>query len=175
METWADSKIVYDGTVIRLRVGEVTLDNGDRAHREVVEHDGGVCVIPFTGHSVFLVRQFRIAVGDYVLEGPAGKIEGDEAPGHRGALELEEETGYKAGRMIYVGYIYGTIGYCSEKIHLYLAFDLEKTQQNLEPDERIELVEMPLEEIRRGLREHTFVDAKTAVGLQALLYHLEGK
>lgn len=175
METWADSEIVYDGKVVRLRVGDVTLDNGQRARREVVEHDGGVCVIPFTGHSVILVRQYRIAAGEYVLEGPAGRIEGDEGTERRGAIELEEETGYTTGRMAYVGFIYGTVGYCSEKIHLYLAFDLEKTQQRLEPDERIEVVELPLEDVRRGLREHAFVDGKTAVGLQALLYHLDRK
>ena len=174
MEIWKESKILYDGDVVRLRTGSVTLDDGRTANREVVEHPGGVCVVPFTGDSVVLVRQFRIAVGDYVDELPAGKLEAhDTDPEARGRAELEEEAGYTAGTMVYVGHIFSSIGFCSEKIHIYLALDLTKTRQRLEPDERIELVEVPLAQVRHGLRAHAFQDAKTAVGLQALLYHLE--
>jgi ADP-ribose pyrophosphatase len=174
MERWNESKLLYDGRVVRLRIGEVTLDDGTQAFREVVEHPGGVCVVPFTGHSVILVKQFRIAIGDYVLEAPAGKLEGPEEPEARGRAELEEETGHRAGQMIPAGFIYASVGYCSEKIHLFLALDLVKTEQRLEDDERIELVEMPIEDIRRGLAANAFEDGKTVVGLYALLNHLEG-
>ena len=174
MERWENSEILFDGRVVRLRVGEVRLDNGDRAVREVIEHPGGVGVVPYTGSSVILVRQYRIAVGEYVLEVPAGKLEaGDTGPEYRGRQELEEEAGYVAGRMHYVGFIYSAIGFCSEKVHLYLALDLRKTAQRLERDERIEIVEMPLDKVREGLRKHVFQDAKTAVGLQALLNYLD--
>lgn len=173
METWKESDIVYAGTVVRLRVGAVELDNGTRAHREVVEHPGGVCVIPYDGKSVYLVRQYRIAVGEYVLEGPAGKLEEGDVLEERARLELREETGYTAGQMHYVGFIYGTVGFCSEKIHLYLALDLQPGSQQLEEEERIKVLEIPLEEIRQGLAEHRYVDGKTVVGLQALLHHLE--
>ncbi len=173
MEIWKNSRIIYDGTVVRLRVGEVELDNGAPAHREVIEHPGGVCVVPFNGKSVILVRQFRIAVGDYVLEAPAGKLEGNEEPAYRGACELEEETGYRAGKLIPAGGVYASVGFCSERIHLFLAFDLEPCGQRLEEEERIELVELPLDEVRRRLAEHRFDDGKTVVGLHALLGHLE--
>lgn len=172
MEVWADNKVIYDGKVVRLRVGEVVLDNGRCALREVVEHPGGVCIIPFTGDSVILVRQFRIAVGDYVIEAPAGKMENGENPVHRAACELEEETGYRAGALIPVGGVYSSVGYCSEKIHLFLALDLEKTQQQLDDDERIDLMEMSLSEVRENLRAGAFDDAKTVVGLYALLEYL---
>lgn len=172
MEVWTDNKIIYDGKVVRLRVGEVVLDNGRRALREVVEHPGGVCIIPFTGDAVILVRQFRIAVGDYVVEAPAGKMEVEEIPSHRAACELEEETGFRAGSLIPVGGVYSSVGYCSEKIHLFLALDLEKTQQQLDDDERIDLVEMPLAQVRDHLRAHRFEDAKTVLGLYALLEYL---
>ncbi len=175
MEVWADNKVIYDGKVVRLRVGDVVLDNGRRALREVVEHPGGVCIIPFTGDSVILVRQFRIAVGDYVIEAPAGKMEGGENPVHRAACELEEETGYRAGALIPVGGVYSSVGYCSEKIHLFLAHDLEKTQQQLDDDERIDLVEMSLSEVREKLRAGIFDDAKTVVGLYALLEYLDAR
>ncbi|MBI3118946.1 MAG: NUDIX hydrolase [Candidatus Hydrogenedentes bacterium] len=173
MEVWDDSRIVYDGTVVRLRVGNVRLDNGALAHREVVEHPGGVCVVPFTGHSVLLVRQYRVAVSEYVLEVPAGKLEGHEDPLYRGACELEEETGYRAGRMEYIGCYYMAIGFCSERVHIYLAFELTHHGQQLEEEERIELVEVSLEEVRRSLKEHRFTDGKTVIGLQALLDHLD--
>jgi ADP-ribose pyrophosphatase len=174
MEIWAENKIIYDGRVVRLRVGEVTLDNGNRAVREVIEHPGGVCILPYTGHSVILVRQFRIALGKYLLEAPAGKIESrEEDPLFRAASELEEETGHRAGRILPVGAVYSSVGFCSEKIHLYLALDLIKTQQRLDEEERIELVEMPLEEVRRGLAEDAFEDGKTVIVMHALLRHLD--
>jgi ADP-ribose pyrophosphatase len=173
MEIWADSKIVYEGKIIKLRVGEVILDNGQRAYREVVEHPGGVCVVPYTGHSVLLVRQFRIALGRYLLEAPAGKREGDEDPAHRAARELEEEVGYRSNRIVSVGTAYATVGFCSEQMFMYLAFDLVKTQCCPDEEERIEIVEMPIEEVRQGLRENRFEDGKTIIGLHALLNHLD--
>jgi len=173
MEIWTDSRIVYDGRVVRLRVGDVTLDNGGLAYREVVEHPGGVCVLPFTGHSVILVRQFRIAVGEYVLEAPAGKREGEEDPEQRARLELEEETGYRAGRIIPLSFAFASIGYCNERIHLYLAFDLEQTEPRPDPEERIELVEVPLNQVRAMLETHAVQDGKTIILLYALLAHLD--
>lgn len=173
MEVWAENRVLYDGRVVRLRVGDVTLDDGSRSSREVVEHPGGVCILPYTGHSVLLVKQFRIAIGDYVLEAPAGKIEGVEDPEHRAHRELEEETGYRARRVIPVGFIFASVGYCSERIHLYLAFDLEQTECNPDPDERIEVVEAGLDEIRSLLDRHELPDGKTVVLVHKLFDYLE--
>ncbi len=176
METWTDSEVLFDGRIIRLRTGNVRLADGSPAYREVVEHPGGVAVVPFTGSGVLLVRQFRIAVGEEVLELPAGKLEPkDTSPARRGAEELEEETGYRAGRLVPAGHYYGCIGFCTERVYLYLGFDLEHVGQRLEPGERIEVVELPLEDVRAGLRQGRFVDAKTMIGLQALLYHLDAR
>ena len=174
MEKWQENQIVYDGTVFRIRTGAVTLEDGTRAQREVVEHNGGVGVIPFDGESVILVRQYRIAIGQDILEIPAGKREGDEDPAACGVRELIEETGYRAGELIPAGSYYATVGYCSEKFHLYLAFDLQHVGQKLDEEERIELVELSLDEVRQGLKEHRFEDGKTVVGLHALLQHLDG-
>lgn len=175
METWTDSKILFDGKVVRLRVGEVVLDDGTVAYREVVEHPGGVCVLPFDGQHVTLVRQYRIAVGTDILEAPAGKLEpGDEVIA-RGRAELEEECGLIADKLISAGTIYATVGFCSEQIHLFLAFALTETAQRLEPEERIELVKLTLEEVRDGLRVNRFEDAKTIVLLHTLLQHMAGE
>ena len=107
------------------------------------------------------------------MELPAGKLEGDEEPLERGRIELEEETGYRAGRMIPAGHFYPSCGFLTEKLHVFLAIDLEKTRQKLEWDEAIEVVEMPLLEVRQRLQANAFDDAKTIIGLHALLAHGE--
>ncbi|MFP4501768.1 MAG: NUDIX hydrolase [Candidatus Hydrogenedentota bacterium] len=172
METWSDSRIVYDGHVVRLRVGEVILDDGAPAYREVVEHKGGVCIVPCDGNTVTLVRQFRIAIGNYVLEAPAGKIESDEDPAWRATCELEEETGFRAGQVIPAGFAYASVGYCTEKIFLFLALDLMPVPRNLDPEERIELVQVPLADVPGLLARNEIPDAKTIIVLHALLGHL---
>jgi len=121
---------------------------------------------------VILVRQFRIAVGHEVLEIPAGRLEGDEDPEHRGRRELEEEIGYRARRMVLVASCYCSPGFTNERDYIYLAFDLTKTEQNLEFDERIELVRVPLDEIEPRLGRLEFDDAKTIVGLRELQAYL---
>jgi len=174
VETWLDRQTIYNGKVFNVYSGTATLEDGTIAQREMVEHGGGVGVIPFTGHSVIFVRQYRIAIGKTILEMPAGKREGDEAPADCGMRELIEETGHRAGRLLPAGAVYASVGYCSELIHIFLALDLEHVGQSLDSEERIDLVEMPIEEVRAALRAHTFDDAKTVVGLHALFQYLDG-
>lgn len=169
METWIRKEKRYEGRIISLRTGEVRLDDGTEAFREVIEHPGAVAVVPLHGDSVVLVRQYRVAVGKELLEVPAGKLESDEDPEQCGRRELEEETGYQADRLVPAGHIYPSCGILTEKVHLFLAFDLGKTAQKLEEDERIEVVEMPLADVRKRLKAHAFEDAKTVVGLYSLL------
>lgn len=172
METWTQSELRYDGKIVRLRVGEVVLDDGTRAMREVVEHPGGVCVVPFTGHSVYFVRQFRIAIGKELLELPAGKLEGQEDPAMRGAQELAEEIGYAAESLISLGHTFPTVGICSEKIHIFLGTGLRHVGQQQEEDERITVVEHSLEAVRAMLRANEIEDAKTVIGLYRFLDYL---
>ena len=110
MESWVQDETVYEGRVVSLRVGEARLDDGTIVPREVVEHPGGVGVVPVLDDAVVLIRQYRIAIGRDVLEIPAGKLEGDEEPESCGRRELEEETGYRAGRMVAVGSYYASGG-----------------------------------------------------------------
>ena len=172
METWTQSEIRYDGKIVRLRVGDVVLDDGTVAMREVVEHPGGVCVVPFTGHSVFFVQQYRIAIGQDLLELPAGKLEGPEDPAARGRQELIEEIGYEAETLVSLGHTFPTVGICSEKIHIFLGTGLRHVGQQQEDDERITVVEHSLDTVRTMLRENAFEDAKTIIGLYRLLDYL---
>ena len=172
METWVDSECLYAGQVVTLRVGTARLDDGTEALREVVEHPGGVGIAAVHEGRVILIRQYRIAVGQDVLEIPAGKLEGGEDPAHRARRELAEETGYTPGRLVPAGTIYASVGYTSEKIHLFLAFDLEHVGQDLEHDEAIDVEEIPLARAQKLLTSNAFEDAKTAIAVQRLLTHL---
>ena len=152
--------------------GTVELEDGTRAQREVIEHRGAAGVAAYTGDRVVLVRQFRIAAGKYLLEIPAGKLEAGDSATSRAEKELEEETGYRCRRLLPAGVVYPSAGILTERIHLFLGLDLQKTEQRLDEDERIEIVELPLEDVRARLDRHEFEDAKTVVALYALLSHL---
>ena len=167
-ETWITRETRYEGRIINLEVGQARLEDGTVAHREIVVHGGGVGVVPVLNGKVILVRQFRIAVGKVVLELPAGRLERGESPESRALAELEEETGHRAGRLVHVASCYCSPGFTSEIDHIYLAFDLEKTKQNLEHDERVEVVELTFDECREMLDRCAFDDAKTVIGLREL-------
>lgn len=172
METWKQSSIVFEGKVVRLRTGSVSLDDDTTAYREVVEHPGGVCILPYTGDAFIFVRQYRIALGQYLIEAPAGKLEPDETPEMCARKELHEETGFEAGEFIFLGKIFSSVGFCNEAIHLYLARNLREIGRQLEPEERIESVVMPLESVRKNMETDFFMDGKTAVLVQRALLWL---
>ncbi len=172
METWKESKILFNGKILRLRAGSVVLDDGVEAYREVVEHPGGACVLPFTGDAFILVRQFRIALARYVLEAPAGKLEPGETPEACAVKELREETGYQGEHLVSLGNIFPSVGYASEVIHLFLATGLKDVGNQPEPDERIEIVPLTIEEIRAKINRHEIQDAKTHIIVQCALNYL---
>jgi len=174
-EEWVNSKKIYEGAVISVRTGNARLRDGALGFREVVEHPGGVGVVPVIDGHVVLVRQYRIAMGKEVLEIPAGKLEGIEDPQARAAIELEEETGYKAGQLIPAGSMYASVGYSSEEIHLFLAFDLEHVGQNCEDDEDIDIVKIPMAEAERLVLSNEIKDGKTIIGLHALFVYLRAQ
>lgn len=167
-ETWVNHETKYKGRIFDLQVGQARLEDGTVAHREIIIHGGGVGVVPVLGKRVLFARQFRIAVGGHVLEIPAGRLEPGESRENRARAELEEETGYRAERLVHVASCYCSPGFTNEMDHIYLAFDLSKTQQNLEHDERIEIVELTFDECRAMLDRREFNDAKTIIGLREL-------
>ncbi len=173
METWHKSDILFDGKVFRLRVGSVLLDTGETAYREVVEHPGGVCVLPYTGKEFILLRQFRIAHNRVLIEAPAGKLEPDETPEECGRKELREETGFVADQFISLGQVLPSVGFCNEIIHLFLAKGLRHVGAELEPEERIETFTMTVEEAREQMAGIGFEDAKTHVIVHRALNYLE--
>jgi ADP-ribose pyrophosphatase len=172
MEKLIDRKVEFEGKIFNAVRAIVELDDGQKATRDIVEHDGGVGVVAYTGDSVLLIKQYRVAVEMDIVEIPAGKLEGDENPQARGEAELIEETGYKAGKMTSLGWIFPAAGFSTEKVHLYLAEDLEFVGQNLEWDEQIEVIENSIDEIKTMLENHSINDGKTVIALYRFLHRL---
>jgi ADP-ribose pyrophosphatase len=169
METWIKSNTIHNGKVLTLRVGDVRLDDNSVAQREVIEHSGGVAIVPVLGDSVILIRQYRISIGRKIIEIPAGRLDDHETPEECAHRELEEEIGYKANQLVRGTTFFSAVGYSNEKTHIFFAFDLEKTEQNLEWDERIEIIKLSLQEIEEKLSRNEFEDSKTIIGLHELL------
>jgi ADP-ribose pyrophosphatase len=175
METWVNRETMYRGRIFRVDAGTARLDDGLEVKRDVIVHPGAVAVVPVIGDGVALVRQYRIAIEREMLEIPAGRLEPGDTPEGRARIELAEEAGFAAGRLAPAGRIYPSVGILSECIHLFLAFDLAPETREADADERIEVVHVPIGEVRRRLREHAFEDAKTVAGLYALLAHLDAR
>lgn len=173
METWIEKQIIFKGKIFSVSTGRVRLDDGSESRRDIIEHHGGIAIVPVIAGNVILIRQFRISIERELIELPAGRLEPNEAPIECAARELEEEIGYKAGRLIQLASYFASVGNSNEKMYLYLALDLEKTERRLEADERIREVAMPLAEIKEKLAKQEFEDSKTIIGLREALAYLE--
>lgn len=169
MERWIAKQELHKGKIFSLLGGRVSLDNGDTAVREYVQHPGGVAIVPVVDHSVILIRQFRIAIERDLIELPAGRLEPGEEPIACARRELEEEIGYRPNELIPLASYFSSVGFTDERMHIFLALEPEKTTLRLEADERIREVIMPIEVIQEKLDAQVFEDAKTIVGLREFL------
>jgi len=143
-----DSRLVYEGRVVSLRVDEIALPHGRKATREVVDHPGAVVVIALdTNDEVALVRQYRHAVKRYLLELPAGGLEPGEAPLATAQRELREEVGLDAARWTALGYFFSSPGFANEILHVFLAEDLGPAYAEPDEDEDITVVRYSLSEL----------------------------
>jgi ADP-ribose pyrophosphatase len=163
------TKNIYRGIVVNLNVDTVTLPNGFTVDLEVVRHPGAAAVVPLKDDdTVILIRQFRHAAGGFIYEIPAGKLHPGEDPAVCARRELEEEVGYRAGRLELLSSIFTAPGFTDEVIHIYKATSLTMGRQQLDRDEVLEVIEMPLLEAIRMVETGTIRDAKSIVGLQSV-------
>ena len=160
---------IYTGKVVTLNVDTVRLPNGVTIDLETIRHPGAAAVVPIKDDgTVVLIRQFRHAAGGFIYEIPAGKLSPGEDPLHCAARELEEEVGYQASSFELLSSIFTAPGFADEVIHIYKATGLTKGRQQLDRDEVLEIVEMPLDQAIERIQDGTIRDGKTIVGLQAV-------
>lgn len=161
-EKTIEKNYVYEGKIINVRRDKAALPTGKPCTREVVEHNGGVCVAALTdSNELLFVRQFRYPYMEVILELPAGKLEKGEDPFEAGKRELEEETGNIAEKYADLGKFYPTPGYCGEIIHLYAAWNLTETHMHLDDDEYLEVERIPLSKAVDMVLSGEIVDGKT--------------
>lgn len=159
-----ESETVYEGRVFdvvksKIREGESSYE------REVVTHNGSAVIVPVIDDSVILVKQYRHAAKEYLLELPAGSVEFGETPLECAYREVEEEIGMKAKSMEKLTEFFVSPGFLSEKMHVFLATNLTKSEQNLDEDENISLVKISFDEAFEKIRNNEILDAKTMLGL----------
>ncbi len=158
------SELLYQGRVVSLHRDQVAMPDGQVVERVVVEHHGAVGVVPVTEDGdVVLVRQWRYPTGGALLEIPAGGLEPGEDPEAAAIRELQEEIGYRPGKLVKIGEFFTAPGFCSELLHLYLATDLTPSRLPGDDDEDIEVVQIPLTEVMAC--PEAIRDGKTLVGL----------
>lgn len=157
---------VYDGQIIKVSVSAVQLGNGAIVDREIVSHPSSVCIVAIGADSrVILVRQYRKAVEASLLEVPAGKMEGNEAPTEAAQRELREEIGHTAGSLVPLAGFYTAPSFCTQYMHCYLATDLIRDPLSPDDDEFIAPVRVPLPDIPQLITGGVIRDAKSISAL----------
>ena len=160
------SEYIYRGRVVTLRIDTVRGSNGREFKREVVEHKGAVAIVPRLDSETFLlIRQFRQAVGETLLEIPAGTLETGEEIDGCAARELEEEIGYRPGKLRLMFSQFLAPGYSSEVLHAYLAEDLHPSAVNPDEDEEIKVVPVRIVDVESMILDGRIRDAKSIAAL----------
>ena len=174
-ERLISSATVFSGRLICVRVDEVELADGGRATREVVVHPGAVAIVPLLpGQKVVMIRQYRHPAGKVLYELPAGTLRPGESPEACARRELVEEVGYQAGDLTHLFSMYLSPGYCSERIHLYLATGLvpatgtEACGARPDEDERVEPLVVALGEAAAMIARGEVENAAAVAGLLAV-------
>ncbi len=166
------SRPVHDGRIVHLSIDTVEFPDGSRGELEMIRHSGAAAVLPLLDPEdhpdprIILVRQFRYAGGGYLVEVPAGRPDRLGEPWEECARrELEEETGHRAGTLRHLTSILTTPGFTDERIHLFLATELEQGTVARDADEFMDPVTMRLSEALELIRAGAISDAKTVTTL----------
>ena len=167
MEKKMDSQTIFQGKIITVYKDKVKCPNEKIATREIVRHHGGVGILATVDDKIILVKQFRYAYNQDTIEIPEGKLEYNEDSNLAGARELEEETGYRAKKLVPITQIYPTPGYCDEIIHLYEAKDVYKVENPLagDEDEFINVLFIPIDEAYQMVIDQKIKDSKTIIAI----------
>lgn len=159
------SKRVFEGRIFDIRVDEIR--EGDIEYsREIIAHKGSCVIVPvFDDGTVALVRQYRHAAGEYLLEIPAGTLNASEDPKLGAIRELEEEIGVKASSVEKLTEFYVSPGFLTEKMHVYMATGLTDVGQKLEADELLTIEHYSFVDLDEMIKDGRILDAKTMIGI----------
>ncbi len=167
------AKEIYHGRSFSFVKEQVTLPNGRTAEMACVRHPGSTAIVPLLeDRTVLLTRQYRYAVGSYLLEVPAGTMEPGESPLSCAKRELQEEIGMIGEAFTYLSHIHILPSYSDEKIHVYLAQGLRPDRQNLDDDEIIQVARYPLEQAMNMITAGDITCALTIVALHRACSYL---
>lgn len=171
-ETTKSQEYMFKGRIINLRRDVAILPDGSEANREVVEHNGGVCVLPLTeNNEIIFVKQFRYPYMEELLEIPAGKRDSkDEDPLSCGKRELREETGAESDNFVFLGELYPSPGYVNEVIYMYYADNLTYGECDPDDDEFLDLVKIPFDKAVEMVVSGEIKDAKTQAAVLKVAY-----
>jgi ADP-ribose pyrophosphatase len=159
-------KVLLQASRFRVVQHEQLLKNGKSVTREVVVHPGAVTILPLLeGDRVCMIRNFRVAVGKTLIELPAGTIDDQEPPQQTAVRELQEETGYTAGRWRELPAFYMSPGILNERMHLFVAEKLIEGQSAREAGEEIDNLIVPWSEAVAMALRGEIQDAKSLVGI----------
>lgn len=165
-EITLESKSMFQGKIINLRVDTVRLPNGRVATREVAEHSDSVCIVPIDHNGdVVFVRQYRTPVKKDLLELPAGGVEEGEVSEETVQRELQEEIGYRAGNLRHLSSFWLAPGWCDEYMHTYLATDLTESKLVGDDDENIVVERVSLNRALELIGTGEIEDVKSIAGL----------
>jgi len=167
METKVLKKtLLHQARVFKLIRENITLPNGTTVDLDIIRHPGAAAMVALKDEkSLVMVRQYRHAVGGYIWEIPAGTLDPGESPRECAKRELIEETGYSAEHWQELGAIIPVPGYSDEKIHIFLATDLRAAHQDLDPDEILDVREVPFEKAFEMIEKGEIIDSKTISSL----------
>ncbi len=166
--------LLRKSNILEYCVDTYELPNGKTHDYDIMLHNGAAAVVAVTDEGkIVMVRQYRPAFDRVTTEIPAGKRDGDEEYETAAARELEEETGYRAGRMRHLITVDTAIAYCNEKIEIYIADRLTKTEQNLDEDEFVEIREFSLEELKKMILNAEIEDSKTIAAIMSYAVYIK--
>jgi len=169
------SRTVYHGKLVNLRLDEVKARDGTTVLREVVEHPGAAVILPLLGpKKLVMVKQYREAVGEVLLELPAGTLRRGERAVDCALRELEEETGYRTGEIRRAFSCYLAPGYSNELVHVFIARKLSVGKASLEQDESLSRISASLDQALRMMRRNKIRDAKTIAAILWFLRFAKG-
>ena len=170
-----NNRLKFEGKITSVYESDFIGPNGEQITREITRHPGAVCVVPIIASEVVMIRQFRPAIGDHLLEIPAGKRDIDgESPDVTAHRELQEEVGLSTNNLIELAQFFNSPGFCDEYSYCYLALDCEDVsddRQGLE-EEYMTIERVSISEALTLLTSGQIVDAKTIIGLSLALQYL---